>query len=242
MASYNSLWTFGDSYTHCWGLEETTVSNVPWGDKYKDNIWPRLLAKELNIELTNKGNSGSANDNIVHEIIKHLAYLKKDDLVIIGATNAPRMLYVHTEDNSKYDVRTISSFTFEDEDGFFCKHYSKSDREIIHNYFLHLYPDRANAILNYNHFNFRCLQSHLNQIGIKTLVWTDSIWNKYQQIDEWTDRKYIDGHWSPNGCMDFTSFLLWALDNEKFWLTDKEVDEAGRDIYRREESYISIEL
>ena len=51
--------------------------------------------------------------------------------------------------------------------------------------------------------------------GVKVLVWdVGETFSTYETIQDATDNKINDGHWSYKGHKDFANYILNRLDNE----------------------------
>ena len=240
MGNYNNIWTFGCSFTHCWGVNKDTTGDstnptpMYWSDKYDGYRWTVLLSNILQAKLYDRSSSGIGNEQILYHLIENLQHIQENDLVIIGLSTVERMMYIHDENND-YQVRTITGVTIERRDMWLWECYSKSDREAINNYYLHLYPDRTNINWKYQKDYALNLQKHLKNINRKCIIWDHTIFWKYQNIQQWTANdprgQVPDGHWSPNGCIDFTSLLLYALDNDIEYIDINVLEKAGKGIY-----------
>lgn len=93
----NKLWTFGDSFTAGHGcLLFETDKDDPYYERYHEyvdvnkDIWPAIVAKHLNLELTNQGINGITNDLIFDLVLKNILNFKKNDTVIIQISTSLR--------------------------------------------------------------------------------------------------------------------------------------------------------
>ena len=88
----NTLWTFGDSYTFGAGCRSDgpvyliTGKSDEYFNNYKtksDDIFPNLLAKMLNVNINNLGESSASNDFIIDSIISNWDNFKQGDYIIV---------------------------------------------------------------------------------------------------------------------------------------------------------------
>jgi len=195
----NTLWAFGDSFTAGHGC----TPEWEYYQNYRtegDLIWADILGKELNFEVINEGLNGSSNDKIIDKLIDKWESIKKDDVVIIGAS------YHHRYDvPKKNNLTTIfwnwgklsqpdDSYTEEEVETIINFQYYFSDNN--------LYKERQNKRINF-------LKDRLVERGVKVIVW--NVQKDIKGIDiieSATNGKIKDGHFSFLGHKQFAKKLL----------------------------------
>jgi hypothetical protein len=85
---YNTLWSFGDSYTE--GFSPHWAKKYIEWKGYKPSNFSDLLCKDMHFFLRNLGSGGSDNYSIFDEICKNIDQIKENDFVIIGWSNPIR--------------------------------------------------------------------------------------------------------------------------------------------------------
>jgi len=196
----NTLWTFGDSFTHGNGC----LPNEPYFLKYKksedDLIWPEIIAKKLNFELKNIGMGMFSNDKIIDSIIKNYEYINKNDIVIIGKTFYHRFDIPNFENNK---LITISP----NPEKLLSQNYSKSEIESI-SYFCSIMDSNLFKKRQDSRFDF--LKKLLIKKEVKKcIIWdVTTQWDLYQTITTETNNEIFDHHWSYKGHLDFSKYIL----------------------------------
>jgi hypothetical protein len=97
----NKLWTFGCSFTQGFLWGEFNNARNPMIDYYESMgctfppAWPEILADKLNLDVMNKGYSGSSCYKIFDEFCVECENFKKNDVVIVEWTRINRFRAVH---------------------------------------------------------------------------------------------------------------------------------------------------
>jgi hypothetical protein len=186
----NTLWTFGDSFTH----GDESLKDNPFTIKYKkseeDKIWPELVASKLNLKLKNFGMGLFSNDKIIDSIIDNYYYINKNDLVIIGNT-----FY------SRFDIPyggkliTLSTVNLPDDNNKFL------------NDIIVIMDDELLKNRQLKRISF--IKSLLEKKDAKCIIWeVEKEWNNYETIAIATNNEIFDHHWSYKGHCDFSKYVL----------------------------------
>ena len=215
----SKLWVFGDSFTAgngCLHNEEYT--------KYKESdddlIWPEILAKNLNLELVNKGMGLYSNDKIIDSIIEAFDNIQHNDIVIIQKSFVHRFDIPNEIDNvlltiapnSKHMLNWYSNNTN------MKKKYNKFEMKAIE-YIAVAMDNKLIQERQNKRFNF--LEKLIKNKGVKKcFVWDiieaiqpDNL--KYETIFKATNGKINDGHWSYKGHKDFAEYIIEQIEEEK---------------------------
>jgi hypothetical protein len=95
----STLWTFGCSYTdeyHPLTFSNGEPNNYTKFKEYRGGelpeVWPRRLAKFLNLECKNLGMGGSSNHQIFLEFCNHCNEFKENDIIVVGWTQLARFI------------------------------------------------------------------------------------------------------------------------------------------------------
>jgi len=202
----NTLWTFGCSFTNGMGCnpgDEYYEKHKKEGDK----IWPALVAEHLNMELQNISINGCGNDVILDNIIDNYGKINEGDLVIIGFTISQRFdvpyknNFISVIEGSKKEV--IDFYTQEQLESIinFQYYFANSD----------LYKQRQ-----LKRFNF--IMERFGEKNIKSLTWDllkETRRGKvilFERIDKCTKFKIKDLHFSFNGHIEFSKYIITKLE------------------------------
>jgi len=247
----NNAWFFGDSFTAGFGynFEEfydpnssTYLSNIGfspdssiWTDKasqfYKFNewkeslkgyIWPKLVADKLGYICNNKGESGSNNERILHNVIRYLKDFTKGDTVFLGLTIPSRVLtpYINSPNQEgilqgsmiNYDNGKPVDLIEKDEHRYAIPgELSRKEKEVILDYLFYIKIKHNEIYYRYYLERFNSIASYLESLGIKTVIWDYTYWTSYETIREYTEDRVYDGHWSINGHKDFSNLIINKL-------------------------------
>jgi hypothetical protein len=97
----NKLWTFGCSFTQGFLYGEFLNARNPMNDYYElmgntyPSAWPELLSDKLDLEIMNKGYSGSSCYKIFEKFCMECENFQKGDVVIVEWTRVNRFRAVH---------------------------------------------------------------------------------------------------------------------------------------------------
>ena len=212
-----TLWTFGDSFT----AGDGCVENLPIRDgdfkyynQYKtldSDIWPNTLGKKIGYDIKNIGKSGASNDFILDSIIDNFNNIEPNDVVIIEKTFYQRF-DVPNLNSGEFHTQYAESLYLNSID---LKNnpYNKDKLEIetILNYGIlfsdhKLFKDRQNR-------RFEFIKTQLNNKVNKILMWNvlDFLNGKIETIEQHTEGKIKDYHFSFNGHKLFAEFLYKKL-------------------------------
>jgi hypothetical protein len=212
----NTLWTFGDSMTAGDGCIENKPirsGGLLYYTEYKkegDDIWPNLLAKELDYEIKNCGISGASNDKIIDKIIDEYDNFKENDVVIMQKTFTQR-----------FDIADIKSNTFQTQhaESLAIMNEVKQNKnslevETIINYAA-FFADNVLVRNRYNkRFNFlkKMIENKINICFMWDII---DFGIKQETIKDHTNGKINDLHWGFNGHKNFANLLKRILFDSK---------------------------
>lgn len=212
----NNIWFFGDSFTYGEGcrLGFEYYEEVLFEDK---KLWTTIVADSLNLNEKNLGIRGGSTPSIIHTLISNLPNIKKNDYVIIG-DSLPTRTFAMNEKMKK--VRSVTTDIFEQEYG-------------LHNFFES--TESQISLLNYINSNIipyskewklfyetqiESLQKYLLKNNVMCYYWSHLLWaaapNRYHTINKHTDSKIKDNHFSWIGHLEFSKYILKAIENKKY--------------------------
>lgn len=196
----SKLFLFGDSFTAgngCLPNEEYTVN---YKKNSNDLIWGELLAKGLDLPLTNYGMGLFSNDKILDTIMIAYNEISEDDIVIIGKTFPFR---VDIPSKTEATLLTVAPNHFSS----IQETYSKEEIEHL-NYLLVTFDNpliKARQDLRFNFF-----KNLLESKGVKKVILWEVLelcWS-FESIETATNSKINDKHWSYKGHKDFAKYML----------------------------------
>lgn len=203
------LWVFGDSFTAGNGCLVNEVYT-----KYKksdeDIIWPEIVSSKLNMPLVNAGMGMFSNDKILDTILDCYDLICEGDLIIISKTFYTR--FDIPSKNGKYFI-TLSAGL---DNLYMSTHhfvtYTEDELNTLQN--IAIIVDSKLTMDRWN-FRFNFLEQLIKNKGAKVLVWNvEDVFRDYHTIQDATNNKINDGHWSYKGHRDFANYILNRLNNE----------------------------
>lgn len=197
----NTLWTFGCSFTAEWNpVGDRVRSNY---DDYKDwrggnlpPVWPTIVARNLNMNLENKGQGATGNDNIFKKFCDNSHLIESGDVVIIGWTHILRYLLSSPSGTHLMDILPSETYP---------EHPSETTEYITINRSL---PPWYGQIISY----IKIIINYCKVIGAKVFFWTSDI-NMYEYFKE----NYND--------IDVSKFIDWNY-NDLFQIIRTKFKEA----------------
>lgn len=112
-----TLWTFGCSFTAEWypvGYGGAPPSPYDEYKKFKGGIlpdvWPTILGKKLNYDITNCGTGGVSNYHILKQFINVIDCINKDDILIFGWTSLLRFCAVSESEYKMIEMLPKQSY------------------------------------------------------------------------------------------------------------------------------------
>jgi hypothetical protein len=213
------IWTFGCSFTHGDGTFEHDLYRQRYRISESELPWPQLLANELNLKLINKGMGGSSNESIIDKLMDSWHKIDEGDVVIIGKSWSHRfdfpkkmneiepqsIVYRGGENDVKkwFDDLTIGVYT--DEQIECIKTFSVEFATQP------LYSHRHDIRLNF--IKERLVKDKKVEF---CHIWdVESLWQKYETINDATNNEIRDYHWSYKGHVEFFNYLLKIIQTSK---------------------------
>ena len=213
------IWTFGCSFTYGDGTLEHDLYRQKYRVSESELPWTNLLANELKMELVNKGIGGSSNETILDNIILNYNNINEDDIVIIGKSWSHRfdfpkkigsiepqsIVYRGGESDVKkwFDDLTIGIFNEEQIEciKLFSVEFATQP----------LYSHRHDIRLNF--IKERLVKDKKVEF---CHIWdVESLWQKYETINDATNNEIRDYHWSYKGHVEFFNYLLKIIQTPK---------------------------
>jgi hypothetical protein len=156
-----------------------------------------------------------SNDVIFDTIIERFEEISEGDIVILQKTFTHRFDIAPTRKKKHPYVRKFISITPNSEETLKHEGYTTSEIEsILYNTWL--MDNELNDMRIDNRFNF--FKKLFLLKGVKKCIYWDVInyidKNVYERIQEQTDGKIVDAHWSYNGHRDFSKVILNKLYQE----------------------------
>jgi hypothetical protein len=185
----NTLWTFGCSFTADWHPVGGPVRNAY--DEYKEwrggslpPVWPTILAKNLGMNLQNKGQGATGNDNIFSKFCNNSHLIKQDDVVIIGWSHILRYLLSSPDGSHLMDILPSEKYP---------EHPENITEYLTINRSLSAWQEQ---IISY----IRLIENYCNSIGIKLFFWTSD-----RDMYTYFQENYKD--------IDTSKFIDWRYNN-----------------------------
>ena len=222
------IYTYGDSFTYGTGVRDNTTLNGKLfksylgTSKYSDLTWVMELKRLTGSKILNKGVGGVSNEFIIYRLLKDLPEFTKDDIVIVGGTKSMRLMTPAGEgdfsnstllpinhDVAKWKWKSHSKDTYIF-DGW---EVSKEQIKALVPYYYELFTKYEKLYETIHDEQYSGISTYLNKTGITCIYWDSSAWLEFEQIIKWTNRRNIDGHWSPNGHLYFARILKFCLDH-----------------------------
>lgn len=205
----NKLFTFGCSFTHGNGCLITDAYRKAYRKNEDDLIWPEIVANEIGYRLYNYGIGAASNDVIFDTIIERFDEISEGDIVIIQKTFTHRFDIAPTRKKNYPYFKKFVTITPNSHETLKYEGYTTSEIDsILYNTWL--MDNELNDMRADDRFNF--LKKLFLLKGVKKCIYWDIIKyidkNIYERIQEATNDKIIDAHWSYNGHRDFSKIIL----------------------------------
>ena len=211
----NNLFVYGCSYTYGNGALPHEVYPKKYKKSEDDLIWPEIVAKEIGYKLYNYGMGAISNDIILDNMIETFDMISEGDIVILQKTFTHRFDIAPTRKKNHPYVRQFLTITPNSEEALKYEKYDSSEIEsILYNTWL--MDNELNDIRVDNRFNF--FKKLFLLKGVKKCIYWDVVKhidkNVYERIQEATDNKIVDAHWSYSGHREFSKVILNKLYQE----------------------------
>jgi len=214
----SKLWCFGDSFTFGHGCRPDGPMSEYY-HKYRkegDGIWVNILAKELNLEIVNRGMGLYSNDKIIDSIIDEYDNIAENDYVIIEKGFTHRFDMPNLDDNYLITIApsprnlltkdfTLASIDYTEDE-------IKSIEYMVVTLDSKLITERQVKRLNF-------LKKIIENKKIKKCILWDIIDYinplVYENIVHATNGEIIDHHWSFKGHKLFAEEMIKLLNDQK---------------------------
>ena len=158
----NTLWTFGCSFTAEWHpLDNDPPNNYDLYKKWRGGnlppVWPTVLAEKLGMNLQNKGQGATGNDDIFIKFCNSSHLFNQGDVVIVGWTQILRYLLAIEDEGGKL-VNILPNME-----------YPQFDYKVL-NYITVNRDNHAwyNQLVGY----IKLIINYCNSIGVSVYFWT----------------------------------------------------------------------
>jgi hypothetical protein len=205
-----TLWTFGDSFTQ--PFWETPfgwmIDYVEWKG-YTPKVYGEIISETLGIRYKNKARAGISNYDILESICESVNFIKDDDIIIIGWSNLLRFRLANYPSKNKWQAYHPNFVGVKLPEGIS----ENTINEIIIN--------RSDTDLYRQEINnwIKLLKHTFKNNTILFWSWSDRDWgnptNEYESIKYETNGEVNDNHWSENGHIEFSNYILPKLKNGK---------------------------
>lgn len=200
-----TVWVFGDSFSV--DFENNRIGNF---ELYKDlkgyfpKSWGKILSEELGYEYRNFAQGGWDNYSILQSFCENLTEIKPNDIVFVGWAPEPRIRI--TDENGEW--RSFNVMAQID--------WGEISSECILDLLLnrvtgeHREPNKGveeerTAWENMIKFTMKDMISHIWKWG------DNGLFMKFETIEQETNGLIPDGHWSENGHIEFSKYLIRKL-------------------------------
>ena len=200
-----TIWVFGDSFSV--DFENNRIGNF---ELYKDlkgyypKSWGKLISEELGCEYKNYAFGGWDNYSILQSFCENITEIKPNDIVFVGWTPEPRIRI--TDENGKW--RSFNVMSQIDWGGIS----SDCILDLLLNRVTgeHKEPNKGveeerMAWENMIKFTMKDMILHIWKWGDKGLFMN------FQTIEQETNGLIPDGHWSEDGHINFSKYLIRNL-------------------------------
>jgi L-rhamnose mutarotase len=203
----NKIHTFGDSFTFGHGC----VENCSFKEYYKykkedDDIWPNLLSKKIEMNVSNYGKNAFCNEQIFDSIIKNFDLIKENDIVIIEKTYHNRL---SVPNNSEWISALSIDYTIEETwRNKLEKVFSKEETETLINFQYYFSPKKLYEKRNNDRFDF-LKKILVNNTKVKDCIIWDmpKIYDSFESVKTATNGEFIDFHFSFKGHKQFAEYM-----------------------------------
>ena len=203
----NTIYTFGDSFTFGHGC----VENCSFKEYYKykkedDDIWPNLLSKKIEMNVSNYGKNAFCNEQIFDSIIKNFDLIKENDIVIIEKTYHNRL---SVPNNSEWISALSIDYTIEETwRNKLEKVFSKEETETLINFQYYFSPKKLYEKRNNDRFDF-LKKILVNNTKVKDCIIWDmpKIYDSFESVKTATNGEFIDFHFSFKGHKQFAEYM-----------------------------------
>ena len=203
----NTIHFFGDSFTYGDGCRSGF-------EYYKTqpmdiiNLWPNIVASNLDMNVNNKGVSGNSNSAIFRSVVNELSNINSGDVVVIGKSDSSRFeLSINNQMNNFLVGLDYNSLD----------RYDKKINNLIKLYERYIQVPNYEFLDDELNSQFKNIISILNRLEVHTIKWcyhdlyinSDVLdFSLYEKIKEASDGKIEDYHFSWKGHLDFSNTIL----------------------------------
>lgn len=210
----NTLWVFGCSFAAGTGCnpKEEYYENTKHLKKKK---YSQLLGEKYDLNVYDLSVPGTSNEMILYRIIESIPLMRKNDLVVIGKTD-PTRSYMFTSDRNwlnkedrryGFDHRYVSLIPTHLE---ILKGKSGYEDNFIDELTSVFYTTRfrqSKILTSYYNDFFDNTISIIDQ-KCKVVSWSHNLWKHFHTIQQDTNGRLIDGHYSWKGHQQLFDYLV----------------------------------
>jgi hypothetical protein len=204
----NKLWTFGDSFTE--GVLYNYQKELIDIFGYEPKNWVDIIADKLNLEVKNISFGGLCNYEIISNILQNIPNIQKGDLVIISDTLPQRILGFNNSINKITSINTESLLKETEE-------FELENKTILINYVHDFILKHEENWIEYWKLEFKKIVDIFLSNEIECYFWNHLKWQEFSTLFQETHKKIVDDHWGPQGCQDFSKYLLDRIYKKKYY-------------------------
>ena len=188
----NTLWTFGDSFTHFdyQGVDTQYSSDII--------LWSDIVGQTLNLQVQNLGCVAYSNQQIIAEINKNLWKIQKGDFVVIGLSTPFRTLTVRNG--------MIRAFLSQD----YLQTKTQEEKWVFDYVQNIIYPNEQ-LFEEFYWTQVNGIKKLLDSQNCTTYLWDYKLWDTFETIKSQSKGKDKDPHWSRKGHEDMARYVLEKL-------------------------------
>ena len=200
-----TVWVFGDSFSV--DFENNRIGNF---ELYKDlkgyypKSWGKLISEELGCNYKNFAQGGWDNYSILQSFCENITEIKPNDIVFVGWAPEPRIRI--TDENGKW--KSFNTMAQIDWGGI--------SSDCILNLLLNRVTGehrKSNKGVEEERMAWETMiMFTMKDIILHIWKWVDNgLFKNFQTIEQDTDGLVPDGHWSEEGHINFSKYLIEKL-------------------------------
>lgn len=239
--------TFGCSFTYGSGIRPEPLPGGLEGEAflgspvYKDLIWPIELGRLLDQQVTNQGLGGTSNSWILQRVMESMQDFEKGDIVILGQTDTPRFNFPVGDGDIKssgflHIIPDAANWLWTEkavELGYLDYagvRIEKEEAALLLSYYLYMFPKFLEFYDNLYNRQFESICAFLNNMGVRCIYWRTGVWSCFERLDTWSFKYCKDGHWSPNGHLEFAAVLKYVITTNIHTLDMENINSLLREV------------
>lgn len=201
----NKLWVFGDSFTKGGGL---APFNTFYKETYKgQKIWPDIVGEKLNLDVINHGYSWCNTELLIRNILYYLPDITHNDIVIFSNTDVCSTLLSPMRNDN---IVLRASRPFDEGYPFVDTKEKQITKEYVENCIVPYEKEFDRFWIE----SLTAVYNMLVRLNIKTVFWTRDLWKQFESIEQATQGRIVNIHWSWKGHEQMADYILKQLNND----------------------------